>query len=71
MQNLFKFTFIFLVLTTISCVIAYIIDPSIMQYTPENPVLFNKQKDFAWISIVINSTISYLIIKNEKFFRRS
>lgn len=66
MKNLIDFTFIFLALTIISCIIAYIIDPSIMKYTPENPDSFNRQKDFVWISTIINCVITYLIIKIEK-----
>jgi len=51
---------------TIFYIIGFLIDPSLIEYTPENPEAFNNQKNFAWASIAIGLLSAVLMYPRSK-----
>lgn len=53
----------FIILTGLTCFFGFLIDPSLFEYTPEDPQTFFKQKAFALTSTFVNGIVSYLITR--------
>jgi hypothetical protein len=53
----------FIIMMGLTCFFGLLVDPTLFEYTPENPSIFIKQKAFVLTSTFINGILSYFLTR--------